>query len=193
MSEFPKRKATLSAESDAEALARIAQGDLSALGVLYDRHYVSVLRFAQRVLRGSVEAEDVAQETFLTASRVASAFDGRSTSRPWLLGIASRIVLQRGRGAQRLARFMARFQEQPAEHAASSPHDLASRSELQSNLSRALASLAAEKRVVLVLAEVEGLTCPEIALALGIPLGTVWTRLHHARRELRKRLERHLP
>jgi RNA polymerase sigma factor (sigma-70 family) len=193
VSEHPKRGIVASVESDATALARIAEGDLSALGVLYDRHYLAVLRFVQRVLRGNHEAEDVCQETFLTASRVAGAFDGRSSCRPWLYGIASRLMLQRGRGAARLARFLARVTAHAVEPTPPSPHELLLRNELQDGLSRALDALATDKRVVLILAEVEGLSCAEIAQALSIPLGTVWTRLHHARRALRKQLARHLP
>jgi RNA polymerase sigma-70 factor (ECF subfamily) len=101
-------------------------------------------------------------------------------------------VLQRGRSAARLARFLGRFTGHSPEPAPS-PHELVTQNEIQDELSSALGSLATEKRVVLILAEVEGLSCAEIAQALGIPLGTVWTRLHHARRALRKQLERRLP
>jgi RNA polymerase sigma-70 factor (ECF subfamily) len=174
------------------ALQRVADGDLSALGVLYDRHHAQVLRFSQRVLADRSDAEDVAQETFLTASRVAHGFDGRASCRPWLYGIASRLMLHRGRGKARLSRFLAHF---AAHHAESdgSPHELMLRTEQQRVLSAALAKLSQDKRIVLILAEVEGLTAEEIGRALGIPQGTVWTRLHHARRQLRKQLERGQP
>jgi RNA polymerase sigma-70 factor (ECF subfamily) len=156
--------------------------------VLYDRHYLPVFHFVQRVLRGGSDAEDIAQETFLTASRIAGTFDGRASCRPWLYGIAARLMLHRGRRAARLARFLSRLVAQPSEPALASPHELLMRSEAQDELSRALAKLSPEKRMVLVLAEVEGLPCEEIARALDIPLGTVWTRLHHARKALKKQL-----
>lgn len=181
------------AADDAALLARIAEGELSALGVLYDRHYLSVLHFSQRVMRGVDGAEDVSQETFLTASRMAYTFDGRASCRPWLLGIASRLVLARSRRAARLARFVARLTDHAPDTSAASPQEHASRSEQQDQLIRALATLSADKRLVVVLTEVEGLSCAEVAQALDIPVGTVWTRLHHARRALRKQIERYLP
>ena len=55
----------------------------------------------------------------------------------------------------------------------------------KTDIERAIAALSPQKREVLLLVEVEELTCEEAASALGIPVGTVWTRLHHARRELR--------
>jgi RNA polymerase sigma-70 factor, ECF subfamily len=59
----------------------------------------------------------------------------------------------------------------------------------RSDVGRALLTIAEPKRVAFLMAEVEGLTCPEIAATLGVPIGTVWTRLHAARRELRRALE----
>ena len=59
----------------------------------------------------------------------------------------------------------------------------------RSDIERALVRISAAKRITLLMAEVEGLSCAEIAAALGVPIGTVWTRLHAARRELRQVLE----
>jgi RNA polymerase sigma-70 factor (ECF subfamily) len=190
MTELLKRnRSALSEESDAQALMRVAQGDMSALGVVYDRHYLPVMRFAQRVLRDNSEAEDVTQEAFLTASRVAGSFDGRPSCRPWLYGITARLMLRRGRHRTRLSRFLGRLVTQPQESPAS-PHEHMARQQSGSELERALAKLSAEKRIVILMAEVEELSCDEIARTLEIPLGTVWTRLHHARKGLRHELER---
>jgi RNA polymerase sigma-70 factor (ECF subfamily) len=180
-------------EGDVEALERVARGELSALGVLYDRHYAAVLCFLQRISRASSEAEDLAQETFLVASRAAGSFDGRPSCRPWLYGIASRLMMHRGRSGARLKRFLDRFATHEHEPLQVSPHDLVIRRQEQQELSRAIAKLSSDKRIVLLLNEVEGLSCEEIARSLEIPVGTVWTRLHHARRQLRKQLERSAP
>jgi RNA polymerase sigma-70 factor (ECF subfamily) len=59
----------------------------------------------------------------------------------------------------------------------------------RSEVERALVRISEPKRITFLMAEAEGMTCPEIAEALQIPVGTVWTRLHAARRELRKALE----
>lgn len=161
---------------DARALARVAGGDLGALGALYDRHARALLAFASRAV-GSNEAEDVVQSTFIRAAKAASSYDGRAASaRSWLFGIAARLVQERRRSFARFARALSRF-----DLSASSPPE----AEDQSDMKKALLRLSEAKRVVLLLAEVEGFTCEEIATMLGVPIGTVWTRLHHARRDMR--------
>ncbi|MFT3926859.1 MAG: RNA polymerase sigma factor [Myxococcales bacterium] len=178
-----------SEETDAEALARVARGELGALGIIYDRHYLKVLAFSRRVTRDAADAEDIAQETFLTAARVAGTFDARSSCRSWLFGITARLLMHRERALGRVSRFLGRFLHHAPEPTAS-PLETILGHPLRDELEHALGKLTAEKRMVLLLAEVEGFGCEQIASSLGIPVGTVWTRLHHARRELRKRLER---
>jgi len=164
------------AMDDADALARVARGDVGALGEVYDRHARSLLSFAARAV-GRHHAEDIVQSTFVCAAKVASTYDARGASaRSWLFGIAARLVQQRRRSFARLARALLRF-----DLAASSSPEGEARNDLQKGLLR----LSEAKRVVLLLAEVEGFTCEEIATMLEIPVGTVWTRLHHARREMR--------
>lgn len=162
--------------SDAELLANIAAGELSALGSLYDRHAPGLLRFARRV--APQEAEDLLQSTMLRVTRLASRFDGRTPSaRAWLFAIMLRVAQERSRSLRRLGAALKRFAELP--RAAIDPLETAP------DLERGLCRLSHAKRSVLLLSEVEGFTCEEIANMLEIPVGTVWTRLHHARRELR--------
>jgi RNA polymerase sigma-70 factor (ECF subfamily) len=177
-------------EHDGLLLQRVHEGDLSALGVLYDRHYRAVLRLARYLLPEESEAEDVAQEVFLTAARVASSFDGRPSSRSWLFGIAARLVLNRTRRGARFLRFVQRLAAQSGDAQVPEPEETLLQGELRLQLTEALHKLTPHKRVVIVLAEVEGLSGPEIAATLGIPIGTVWTRLHHARNALRDQLRR---
>ena len=164
---------------DARAFARIAAGDISALGEIYDRHVAALLVFAERVV-GSDDARDVVQSTFLRASRIAVKYQSRdSTARPWLYGIMMRLVRERRRSLIRLARALVRFNDvprPPVQPVGSGRHDL----------ERAIARLSGPKRIVLLLADVEGYTCEEIARIVEAPVGTVWTRLHHARREMRE-------
>ncbi|MCA9628690.1 MAG: RNA polymerase sigma factor [Myxococcales bacterium] len=163
-------------ENDAELLRQVAAGDLEALGQLYDRYFPAVLAFCRRA--AGQDAEDLAQETFLTAVRAAPNYDGREICRPWLLGIAARCVLHKRRS---FARFQALLQRFANGSAAVDQRD----PDLTRRLEQALAELPAAKRVVVILAEAEGLTGEEIAKQLGIPVGTVWTRLYHAKRQLR--------
>ncbi len=167
---------------DADALRRVAGGDVGALGEVYDRHARALLAFVARAT-GSQDAEDVVQSTFVRAARVASTYDDRGGSaRAWLFGIAARIVQERRRSLVRFARALLGFgSDDGAARVPSNAH--------RSDLDKGLKQLSDAKRIVLVLAEVEGFTCDEVAKILCIPVGTVWTRLHHARRELRRYYE----
>jgi len=174
-------------ESDADVVARLAAGDMSALGVIYDRHATSVLRFATRASGHPQDAEDITHATFVKVADIAKGYDGRLSCRPWLFGIAARIMSHRRRSISRFARFLLEHAWFVAKDAHDPSDALDARSELL-GLDRALSALSDAKRVVLILFEVECLSGEEIAQALSIPVGTVWTRLHAARRELRNAL-----
>lgn len=164
--------------SDTVALRRLAKGDVSALGEMYDRHAGALLRFASRASSPD-EAEDLVQATFVTVIKIASTYDGRSDSaRAWLHGITARLIQERRRSVVRFARALLRL---PVEVTP----NMDGGDRCRFDLERGLRRLSDAKRVVLVLAEVEGYTCEEIASMLEVPVGTVWTRLHHARKELR--------
>jgi RNA polymerase sigma-70 factor (ECF subfamily) len=166
---------------DTIALRRVARGDLTGLGELYDRYSVHLLRFTARAAPKQ-EAEDLVQSIFMKVVRCAAAYDGRAESaRAWLFGIAARLIQERHRAWVRLTRALTTA-AQMAEVPQGAAVYVASAS---SDLERGLEALSAPKRVVIVLAEIEGYTCEEIAEMLEIPVGTVWTRLHHARKELR--------
>lgn len=163
------------ATSDGAALAAVARGDLGALGQIYDRYALALVRFAARVASAE-DADDLVHDAMLIAARNAGRYDPRHASaRPWLMGIVARLAQQRRRGLARRARALLGLSRVNSTPALVANEDLA----------RALARLSPAKRVVLVMAEVEGFSGEEIAHALDIPIGTVWTRLHHARRELR--------
>lgn len=171
------------ASADATDLARVAAGEVGALGGVYDRHSATVLGFAGRAV-GASDAEDVLQMTFVRAARIAGAFDAtRGTARSWLIGIAARIVMERRRSFFRQARAFLGLETVNAGRLVHAPDGE------RLDVVAALHALSPEKRVVVLLAEVEGFKCEEIAQMLGIPIGTVWTRLHHARRRLRASLE----
>jgi RNA polymerase sigma-70 factor (ECF subfamily) len=170
---------------DQDVFLRLARGELGALASLYDRHRLHVYRFVAHCTGPDDDVEDIVQATFLAAARAAKSFDGRRSARPWLFGIASRLVHRRQRTRARLARAMRELAGW-LKNVHVDPHrDLAVRDEI-AVLDRAFARLTEAKRVVLYLAEVEGLSCEEIAGAIGAPIGTVWTRLHHARRDIRR-------
>lgn len=177
-------------EGDDSLMRRLADGDVSALGVLYDRHHDGVRQFVTRAMAGGTDADDVTQEAFLTLSKVAARFDGRESARPFLLGIATQLVRRRRRGFGRWMRALSSLAtaEEMTSEAPRTPEDAMSGAEQMRRFDRALSRLSEDKRITLLLVEREGLTGPEAAKALDIPVNTVWTRLHHARAELRRAL-----
>ncbi len=168
------------ADADALAMLRLARGEVDALGELYDRHQAAVRRFATRMTQSKDDGDDLVHATFLAAMRTAGSFDAGRSCRAWLLGITARLVQRQRSTGARWARLLSRFR-MPEPAWARDPESTVGARE---GLERGLASLSAAKRSVLLMAEVEGLSGDEIAEALAIPVGTVWTRLHHARREL---------
>ncbi len=175
-------------ETDAELVRCVAGGDLSPLGVLYDRHHEGVRQFVARATGSSADAEDITHETFLTLAKIAGRYDGRPSARPFLLGIAAQLVRRRKRGLGRWALALASLAETFTDPKVRTPEDAATTTEEMRRFDEALARLTEEKRLVFLLVEREGLSGEDVARALDIPVNTVWTRLHHARNDLRKAL-----
>jgi RNA polymerase sigma-70 factor (ECF subfamily) len=170
--------------ADADAMCRLARGETRALGAVYDRHHAAIRRFIANATGEAHDVEDLTHATFLTAAKAASSFDGRASCRPWLFGIAVRLLSRRRRSGARWSRALRELAtRQGGAHV--DPHRHLSVREDLNAVSGALNRLSDAKRVVLCLAEVEGLSCADIARTLEVPVGTVWTRLHHARQELR--------
>ena len=171
-------------QSDVSILRRLAGGESGALGDLYDRHQARVRRFLVRATSDAEDVDDLVHVTFLTAAKIAARYDGRLSCHPWLIGIAAQLLRRRRRAFSRLFDVVSSLARAPSP-AMDPGQAMLTRSDVQ----WALARLSPPKRIAVVMAEVEGLTCAEIAEALRIPIGTVWTRLHAARRELRQLLQ----
>jgi RNA polymerase sigma-70 factor (ECF subfamily) len=170
--------------SEPELMRQLAQGQLGALGELYDRHGAAVHSFIARATRDAHDVDDLVHATFLAAAKSAERYDGRASCRPWLIGIAAQLLRRRRQTFSRFVAILSAFKGtlQPA----SDPRPAL---QARTDVERALARLSEPKRITLLMAEVEGLSCAEIAETLAIPIGTVWTRLHAARRELRQALD----
>jgi RNA polymerase sigma factor (sigma-70 family) len=171
-------------EADPHIMQRIAKGEIGALGELYDRHRVPVHRFVARVTGHAEDVDDLVHATFLTAAKSAAKYDGRAACRPWLIGIAAQLVRRRRTA---FVRFLAAIASATGQRATSV--DPRATLDARSDIEKALTGLTEAKRMTLLMAEVEGLSCQEIAEALGVPIGTVWTRLHAARKEMRAAME----
>ena len=171
---------------DAELMRQLAQGQLGPLvATSIDSYHAPLRSFIARATRDAHDVDDLVHATFLAAAQSADRYDGRASCRPWLIGIAVQLLRRR---RQTFARFVEVLSllKGTLQPAINPRPTLQARTELE----RALAELSEAKRITLLMAEVEGLSCPEIAELLGVPIGTVWTRLHAARRELRQTMER---
>jgi RNA polymerase sigma-70 factor, ECF subfamily len=176
-----------------EFLDRLRAGDARAFEELVASHQHRVFGVALRMLGGAAEAEEVAQEAFLRAHRSLGEFRGDAKLSTWLYTIVSRLCLNRlASGDRRAVRHGEDALLRVADEGGG-PEVHAERGELEGALHRAIAELPEERRVVIILRDLEGLSYEEIAVALGLELGTVRSRLHRARMDLKDKLERFLP
>jgi RNA polymerase sigma-70 factor (ECF subfamily) len=168
--------------TDAELAARAARGDDGAFGQLVDRHAPAARRVARALLGSDADADDAAQEGFLSAWRAIGRYDQTRPFRPWLM----RIVLNAARDAGRRRAVREADVLSPASADRRPGPDVeAGRSLLRDRLKQALAKLPERQRVAITMFDAEGYAHAEIAEALGIPEGTVRSDVFHARRALR--------
>jgi len=178
---------TLEPPSDAELMARVREGDREAFTDLVDRHKDAVVTYLARLTADRDRAEDLAQEAFLRLFRAAADYVEQGFLRAFLFRIATNLVRSEERRAQRLRLLMPFFPRQ--EHAEPAAASGLLRRELHREVGAALAKLALRYRVPLVLHEIEGWTYVDIAQELGCREGTVKSRVHRGRQQLKKRLE----
>ncbi len=166
------------------------QGELEALGLLFERYNNDVYRFLSR-LSGTrqQELDDLVQETFLQVQKSARTYKEKSSVKNWIFGISVNVVRHHVRSEVRRKRLIKVFQEQPTE-TSSSPFDEAQRRQQMEALSEAVRNLPYKQRTVFVVCDLEGVSGVEAARLLGLRQGTVWRRLHEARKALRSALGR---
>jgi RNA polymerase sigma factor (sigma-70 family) len=157
--------------------------------VLFRRHAPQLQRYVVRRL-GPDAADDIVAETFLLAFRQRERYDqSRADARPWLYGIATNLIGRHRRSEIRLYRALARTGADPVtEPFTDRVDDRVSAGNASRRLAAALARLSAELRDTLLLAAWGDLSYDEVATALGVPVGTVRSRLSRARRKLRQTL-----
>lgn len=177
------------APSDAELIAASWE-TASAFEAVFERHFDAVFRFLS-VRVGRDEAEDLAAETFALAFRARRRYRLEYPSaRPWLLGIAANLARQGARARRRAATAMLKLKarEVPAVDPADEAAARADAGRQQRRLAAAFASLSPKERDVVALLVHGGLTQQETARALGIPVGTVKSRMAKARERLREQV-----
>jgi RNA polymerase sigma-70 factor (ECF subfamily) len=171
---------------DEELLARVADGAADALAELYRRHASGLFGFLVRLCGDRGTAEEVLQDTLLAVWRSAAGYQRRAAPRTWLYGVARRQAHNRLRTARPDQVSWDGVPDPPA--TAAGPEETALARAEAAEVSRALATLPLPQREILVLTFLDDLTQSEVAAVLGIPVGTVKSRLHHARRSLARAL-----
>jgi len=176
------------ASDDAVLIASLAAGDRQALATLYDQHAGSLLAVATRILGDPNQAEDLVHDVFLEAWHRAAEYDpARGSLRAWLIVRTRSRALDGRIRRQRFNRAVARSASDAAVHESTSATDTAAA--LDNARVRGLsARLAPELVSVLELAYFEGQSCSEIARSIGVPIGTVKSRLARALNCLRQAL-----
>lgn len=175
--------------ADEELVLQIARGHLESLGVLFDRYHQPLRRFLSRLGIATSDLDDLVQQTFLQVPRAAPRFMPQRSVKGWLFGLAMFVVKRHRRSLARIARKIAALTKEPSSREPPMPDDLLNDAESMRRARAALDRLSKKKRDVFVMVVMERLAGETVAELLSIPVGTVWTRLHHARLELRALLE----
>jgi len=183
--------------SEPELLRRCVKGDTAAFGTLVNHYQDVVFNLAYRMLGDRDDASDVAQEVFIKAYRNIGAFERRSSLATWLYSIATNESISQRRRAAATSRdggvAMSALDgggdcpfDPPGD--APAPDKPLKDRETRRQIERAIADLDDEHRSVVLLREMEGLDYSSIASVLGCTIGTVKSRLHRARLQLRSSL-----
>lgn len=172
-----------------DALARACgTRDPAAIAALFDRLHSVAAAFLSRIVGPGPDVEDLVQATFLVIARGESVFEGRSSARTWVLGIAANVARHHLRSRRRQRAFL----EEAARLDAGSPPSPEAMAGTRAAIARARAALDAldeEERFAFVLCEIEGLSAAEAAVELGCSVAAVWKRVSRARGRIRRACE----
>ncbi len=181
-------------DADRGLVDAAAAGDRDAFDELVRRHQAQVLNLVRALTAGDADADDLAQEAFVRAWRGLRRFRGESTFRTWLYGLTVNVVRTHFAKRTRFRRLF--WTGGTREEGAPDPADRAAAGSgieeavvMRNAIDRALAALPEELREAVTLRDVQGLEYREIADTLGVPIGTVESRIFRARQKLRPLLE----
>lgn len=192
--------------AEAELVERLRVGDTVALELVMERYASRVYRVARGITGSEPDAEEVAQDVFLTLFRKIDSFEGRSRLGTWIYRVAANTALIKRRGKRAavevpLDGYLPTFREDGHREGdrsllladwSQTPEEELLSGETRVLLNRAIDDLPDHYRTVLILRDVEELSNEEVAEVLGESVASVKSRLHRARMALRERLTRHL-
>jgi RNA polymerase sigma-70 factor (ECF subfamily) len=195
------RGTAASAPSDADVIERAKRGDHEAFRVLVERYQGRAYGLALRVLRDEEQARDAVQDAFLKVYGSLGKFQGRSGFYTWFYRLVMNVCLDMKRRdrsgrhveweeerAVEIAQGAEALAPDAADPGRGGPESALERAQLRDVLSRAIQALPDSARRTLELREIDGLSYAEIAKALGVPKGTVMSRLFYARRRVQAAL-----
>ena len=196
---FPRTwSAAHEADSDEALIERALQNDLPAFEALVSRYQGKIVGYAARMLNDHDEAEDVAQEAFIKAYRSLDGFRGQSSFSTWLYRIVTNLCIDRARLKKRRPQ-QAYSLDEPLDGEeekggrelpdySTEPSKDVERDELRRQVRETVAQMPEKMRAVLVMCDIQGMAYEDIAASLDVPIGTVKSRLFHARADLARRL-----
>lgn len=177
---------------DGRLVLRVRAGDVEALGLLYEKYKLPVFRAALAIVRDQELAEDILQETFLRLNAHIASINPSLPLIPWLYRVAVNLSYTSVSRGQRWLASIEAFVDRLVGSQHTVPEEQAEMGEIQRIVWQAIDGLDAEHRMTLILYYVCDLSQREIAYAMDCPLGTVKSRLHYGRAQLRQALS-HLP
>lgn len=180
---------SVSNQTDVELFQTLQLGNLSALGIIYDRYGEAVYRLALRILGNATEAEDLTQEIFLAFWRNSKYDPNRGTMIVFLLTMTRSRAINRLRQKRSQQQLLQRCQRSIPTDSGNNLMDAVSVTEISHIVGEALQELPENQRQVLKMAYYQGLSQSEITHELNIPLGTVKTRTRQGLLKLRKLLK----
>jgi RNA polymerase sigma-70 factor (ECF subfamily) len=180
---------------DPDLLHRAQAGDEAAFGIIMRSHYERIFRLVCAITHNETDTRDICQDVWLTVWKQLGTFRGDARFTTWLHTIATRRALdhlrKRRRWFDRFLPFDPGDRSTASAPEPSTTDDASQQLEVSENVARvraALARLPPKHRAVLALRELEGMSYEEIAHSVGVPVGTVMSRLHQARRLLAEKL-----
>ncbi len=169
--------------SDEQLIRRVAKGDRAAFRELFDRHHVYVRRIVLGHCGFTEDLDDIVQDVFLRVYKRASTFRGEASFSSWLYRLSINIALdamrKQGRTRKAFVSWSDDLQNVPGEKGL----DVVLDEEQRVRVQQAIGRIKKSRRDVFVLFELEGHTLQDISENLKIPMSTVWSRLHKARKE----------
>ncbi|MBN1888934.1 MAG: sigma-70 family RNA polymerase sigma factor [Thermoflexales bacterium] len=173
---------------DGRLILRVRAGDVEALGSLYEKYKLTVFRAALAIVRDQELAEDILQETFLRLGAHVGSLNPSLPLAPWLYRVAVNLSYTNVSRGQRWLVSVETFVNRLVGSHHAVPEDQAELREIQRLVWQAIDGLEADHRMTVILYYVCDLSQREIAYAMDCPLGTVKSRLHYGRTQLRQAL-----